>query len=137
MECFYHAGVQACGTCKSCSRGICKECASELDNGIACKDKCEPQAIEINELIMNSKAMENKANTIINSVSVSSAEIFNIILGALFFGFGFYESMNFIMYMGVAFLVFGTNVGVINKAHIDSYNPLDYTLSYANHRRTP
>ena len=112
MECYYHAGIQACGTCKSCSRGICRECAAEVNNGIACKNSCEEEAIEIDRMISSSRKMEKSANTTLNSVSVFSAELFNLILGALFLGFGFYENLNFVMYIGIAFLVFGT-IGII------------------------
>jgi hypothetical protein len=43
MECFYHPAVAAAGICKNCHRGICRECAVELEDGIACPNRCEAQ----------------------------------------------------------------------------------------------
>jgi hypothetical protein len=84
MECFYHNNVQACGICKSCQRGICKQCASEVKNGIACKGKCEEQAIELDNLVSSSAKMQKSSELIVQSVSLGSGEIFNLVLGAIF-----------------------------------------------------
>lgn len=50
MECFYHSSVAAAGTCKNCHRGICRECLSEVPEGIACRERCERQATAIGKL---------------------------------------------------------------------------------------
>lgn len=41
MECFYHEGRQAVGSCRSCLKGLCRECAVEYDKGLACRLRCE------------------------------------------------------------------------------------------------
>jgi hypothetical protein len=41
MNCFYHPTVVAVGTCKSCNKGLCPECAADLGKGLACKGHCE------------------------------------------------------------------------------------------------
>jgi len=41
MECFYHAGATAVGSCRACLKGLCRSCATELDGGLACADRCE------------------------------------------------------------------------------------------------
>ena len=107
MECFYHNNVQACGICKSCQRGICKQCASEVKNGIACKGKCEEQAIELNNLVSSSAKMQKSSELIVQSVSLGSGEIFNLVLGVIFSGYGIYKEIPFLIVMGVAFLLFG------------------------------
>lgn len=112
MECYYHEDRSACGICKSCQRGICRDCASEVSNGIACKASCETQAAELDAMITFSKNMEEKSSLLINSVGIGTSELFNIVLGSLFFGFGLYEDKEFIMYLGIAFLVFGA-LGII------------------------
>src|SRR5262245_25383945 len=43
MECFYHAGRPTVGVCRSCMRGICRDCAADLDRGLACRERCENQ----------------------------------------------------------------------------------------------
>jgi hypothetical protein len=41
MECFVHTGRAAVGVCKSCGKALCRECADELNEGLACRsDAC-------------------------------------------------------------------------------------------------
>ena len=42
MECFYHAGAAAVGSCRACLKGLCRRCAVELEGGLACPQRCEP-----------------------------------------------------------------------------------------------
>ena len=42
MECFYHEGAPAVGSCRACLKGLCRRCAVELEGGLACPDQCEP-----------------------------------------------------------------------------------------------
>lgn len=41
VECFYHEGRPAVGTCRSCFKGLCRECAADLERGLACRLRCE------------------------------------------------------------------------------------------------
>ena len=41
MECFYHEGATAVGSCRSCIKGLCRSCATELEGGLACAGRCE------------------------------------------------------------------------------------------------
>jgi hypothetical protein len=41
MECFYHEGATAVGSCRSCLKGLCRSCATELEGGLACANRCE------------------------------------------------------------------------------------------------
>ena len=41
MECFYHEGITAVGSCRSCLKGLCRGCAVELEGGLACAGRCE------------------------------------------------------------------------------------------------
>jgi hypothetical protein len=43
MECFYHAGSAAVGSCRACLKGLCRSCAIELEGGLACPQGCEAQ----------------------------------------------------------------------------------------------
>jgi hypothetical protein len=44
MECFTHAGEPAVGTCRACTRGVCRRCAVDLRLGLACAGRCEEAA---------------------------------------------------------------------------------------------
>lgn len=60
MNCYYHTSNPAVGLCKACGRGICNECATDIENGLACTGKCEARAKLINELTDWSEAVRNK-----------------------------------------------------------------------------
>ncbi|HKE56684.1 MAG TPA: hypothetical protein VKB46_08285 [Pyrinomonadaceae bacterium] len=62
MRCFYHNTVEAVGICKNCNRGVCSECAREVTNAIACKDRCEAEAEAINEMISRGKTSYQKTS---------------------------------------------------------------------------
>ncbi len=50
MKCFDHADVDAVGLCKSCGKGLCKRCAVDLGEGLACADSCE---LAVRDLIVH------------------------------------------------------------------------------------
>ncbi|HEY3272170.1 MAG TPA: hypothetical protein VGJ92_00330, partial [Methanocella sp.] len=41
MKCYVHNDVDAVGTCTSCGKALCKDCAQTVDGKIVCKD-CKP-----------------------------------------------------------------------------------------------
>jgi hypothetical protein len=41
MKCFYHRDRDAIGNCKSCGKGLCDDCQTDLGRGLACKNRCE------------------------------------------------------------------------------------------------
>ena len=47
MDCFYHEGRSAVGCCRACLRGLCRECATDLDKGLACRERCEHAVREL------------------------------------------------------------------------------------------
>src|SRR4051794_41083631 len=51
MRCFYHQDKDAVGSCKSCGKGLCAECAVDLGKGLACRGRCEETARAIIELV--------------------------------------------------------------------------------------
>ena len=60
MNCFYHPQTVAVAVCKNCSKGLCGDCASDVGNGMACKNKCEPEVRAMNEIITRSKTAYQK-----------------------------------------------------------------------------
>jgi hypothetical protein len=54
MVCFYHQERQAVGLCKNCQRGLCFECAAEVDISLACRDRCELAVRELNAVMQRS-----------------------------------------------------------------------------------
>ena len=113
MNCFYHPEKVAIGTCKHCYKGLCSECATDLEHGLACKDKHEKEVENINMLIIKNTKVYKSApkNTLI-------APTFYLFLGLIFAGFGFFSSggvtdLPFIM--GIGFIVFAIVVFIQNR----------------------
>jgi len=53
----------AVGICRNCQKGLCVECAADLKNGLACKDKCENEVTGVISLVQkHKKAYERAAN---------------------------------------------------------------------------
>lgn len=55
MECYQHPKESAIGLCKSCFKAICRDCAVEATNGMACSENCANEVDEINALYERSK----------------------------------------------------------------------------------
>ena len=51
MECFYHDGRPAVGTCRSCLKGVCRACVADLGKGLACAGRCELAARDVIAMI--------------------------------------------------------------------------------------
>lgn len=61
MKCFYHNDKDAVGTCKSCNKGLCADCAADPGTGLACKGSCEDKVKAINELMENNMKAYDKS----------------------------------------------------------------------------
>ncbi len=62
MKCYNHADVDAVGTCKTCCKGICHDCLTDVGNGIACTASCVEEVREVNGLVERSKTIYKKAS---------------------------------------------------------------------------
>lgn len=71
MRCFYHASAEAVAICKNCHRGLCPECAAEVPNGLACRGRCEPEALALDGIIQRSKTTYARAGTLVGGASVA------------------------------------------------------------------
>ncbi len=101
MKCYTHNQVDAIGICKHCYKALCVDCCSDLNNGLACKDKHEAQVTHLNQLIENNKkayASQPKATLLANLPT--------LILGILFIMFGYRENITFLFVMGFVMVIF-------------------------------
>ena len=114
MRCFNHHDKDAIGTCKSCARGLCPDCAVEVEKAIACRDRCEGDVATIRKL--NSNALQFARST---KQARYLAPVMFIFIGALLTTMGFsFEGVEFakitgvvIILIGVAFLVIQHRLG--------------------------
>ena len=82
MLCYYHPKAKAVGLCKNCQKGLCQECAVDVGNGLACKDRCETQVKDINDVFQRIRNQYSRlGSTYLRTVWISS------IFGISFFFF--------------------------------------------------
>ena len=63
MKCFFHPENDAVGMCKSCSRGLCSDCAVEFPDGLACPGRCEELVPKLNSLLQKNAALSGSAGS--------------------------------------------------------------------------
>jgi len=111
MRCYYHQDKEAVGVCKSCGKGLCTECAVELNKGLACRGRCEADVRALIELVdRNIKLSPTTTRLIESNRSLrASGFIFNFVFGAVFVAWGLQdkERFSFVTIPGVCFLLFG------------------------------
>ncbi|MCY6356195.1 hypothetical protein [Clostridium sp. ZS2-4] len=109
-----HPEKDAVAICKFCGKALCHDCASELNNGIDCKGKCEKEIEFLNELIQKDKSRYNKAA---QSFYVNS--IMCIFMGLIFVGLRFFTEMEelkpFTLIIGGGLILSGILVGVFGS----------------------
>jgi len=67
MECFYHEGVAAVGSCRSCLKGLCRRCANELEGGLACSGRCETMVRSVVAAIQQSARYQSVSTGLLRS----------------------------------------------------------------------
>ena len=50
MKCFNHHASEAVAICKNCHKALCEPCATDVGNGIACRNGCEQRVLAMNAL---------------------------------------------------------------------------------------
>jgi hypothetical protein len=110
MKCFYHTERDAVGVCKSCQRGLCADCAIDLDKGIACQNRCEEDVRQLNQLVA-SGIRQQPANAFLIARMRRTrlvAGLFYLAMGIGFIWWGLQQPfMHFIAVLGVLFVLYG------------------------------
>jgi hypothetical protein len=111
MRCFYHHEKEAVGTCKSCGKGLCSDCAVDLGKGLACRGHCEEDAKAVIQLIDRNIKLTARTESVLQTGSRvrSSAATFNLIIGIVFTAWGIIdiERQKFILVLGICFFAYG------------------------------
>jgi hypothetical protein len=102
MKCFNHPEIDAIGICKNCNKGLCRDCLTELENGIACTATCVDEVKQINTLINRNKQSFNFAS----GAHMRNAFMFGA-MGIVFIVFGLITEglTGFLSVMGLLFLL--------------------------------
>src|SRR6478736_4540497 len=98
MRCYNHSDKEAIGTCKSCCKGLCTDCAKDLGFGLACRGDHEQRVVEIDELISRNVAVQRAAGR-----AKYAGPAFYLFMGLVFTGYGllFSRSDHFLLIMGI------------------------------------
>jgi len=67
MECFYHEGIAAVGSCRSCLRGLCRGCAAESEGGLACRNRCEEMVAAVVATLRQSARFQSVSGGLLRS----------------------------------------------------------------------
>jgi len=115
VKCFNHSEVDAVGLCKSCGRGLCHECVSDVGMSISCKHRCEADVAVLNELVQRGRTVYQKT-----SRTYLRTGIFTLLLGAVFFLIGISSMLNsrpnfFLMVVGGLFVGWGISYFISAK----------------------
>ena len=110
MKCFNHTEIDAVGVCKACNKGLCKECAVDTGNGIACHGQCEEEVMMLNRLIDRNKAIYKRSSTsyritvliymafavvfLTTGIFLGESRILTIPMGIVFLLLAIYQTLN-------------------------------------------
>jgi hypothetical protein len=112
MRCFYHVDRDAVGTCKSCNKGLCSECAVDLDHGLACRGKHEQNVESLNSMVVRATQVQV---TTVRAKYVAPA--FTAFMGVMFVGYGYLKEglTGFLLPLGAGFLVYSLVIFITNR----------------------
>jgi hypothetical protein len=90
MRCYYHRDRDAVGLCKSCGKGLCEDCQTDLGAGLACKGRCEDSVHGLIALVQhNVRAVPTaKALLRLNRPVSLGASLFMLAAGGTFIALG-------------------------------------------------
>jgi threonine/homoserine/homoserine lactone efflux protein len=111
MRCFYHPTTDAVAACKSCGKGLCPDCATDLGKGVACRGRCEDDVRSIIQLVERNIRMSPMSADLIRRASSTrmNSAVFSLVLGAVMVGYSLLSERNlhFLTAAGGCFLVYG------------------------------
>ena len=89
MMCFNHEGADAVAICKNCNKALCRACAVDVGNGVACANACEQEVIALNELIRRNRTAAQRTGYAYHRNAIVCALI---ALAFAYLGFDAYQS---------------------------------------------
>jgi len=102
MKCFYHPDRDAVALCKSCNRGLCRDCGVEVPPGLACRARCEADVAALNLAIQRGRTIYQKTGDAYRRNAVA-----RLIVGVFFVALGFLSVLASQGYLAVFLVPFG------------------------------
>lgn len=112
MHCFIHTDREAVGICKSCCKGLCPECAADLEHSLACKGRHEEAVERLYSMVTRAQRVQTTARG-----ARYLGPSFSALLGLVFVGYGFaIERMHGLLFpLGLAFLVYSVAIFLVRR----------------------
>jgi hypothetical protein len=116
MNCFAHPDMAAVGVCGACGRGLCRECAAEVNHKLACRGPCEERVkhlLQVEDLsIVTLKKSQRMMNA--NRQVLFGTAGFLAFTGLPFIALGHarWETLWFVGLLGYGFLAFAVLVTI-------------------------
>ena len=111
MRCFAHQEQDAVGVCKSCQKGLCRECALDLGKGLACRASCEDDVRRLIQLIESNMRLAPIGTKVWlgHSTNLIWTAVACIVLGLLLTIWGSFDLSRFaiVAVMGAVLLAWG------------------------------
>ncbi len=109
MKCFNHEHMDAVGVCRSCGRGLCRDCVAEVGLSCSCKGECEKVVATMNDLVERGRTAYQKMSAVQLRFGIAFA-LFGVILlalSSLYFADAQSEYGYFLLACSVPLLVLG------------------------------
>jgi hypothetical protein len=112
MHCFVHTDREALGICKSCYKGLCAECAADLQHSLACRAKHEETVERLHSMVSRAQRVQSTAQ-----FARYLAPAFTGILGLVFVinGFVLDRTRGFLFPIGLAFLLYTVAIFAVRR----------------------
>jgi hypothetical protein len=111
MRCYYHQEKEAVGSCRSCGRGLCPDCAADVGKALACRGHCEEDVRAYVALVHRNDKLSPQSAKILKSGRQAryASAAFILVFGVIFAAYGFsnLKEYSFMAVLGVCFLVYG------------------------------
>ena len=100
MKCFVHEKIDALAVCRSCGRGLCRDCITEVGLTCSCKGDCEEVVATMNDLVVRGRTQFQKISNAQFRFGITFG-LFGLILMALS-GVSFANSENGYYFLALA-----------------------------------
>lgn len=78
MKCYYHTDVDAVAICAACQRGVCSDCAVDVEFTTSCRDRCEERVTNYVALFTQGRQAYNA-----NATSYKGIGVFSFLSGVV------------------------------------------------------
>ena len=119
MRCYQHKTEEAIGICKSCGKGICSVCCTDLNFAVVCSKKCEEAATVSHKITANAVtvyATQKKNRYLLPA--------YFMVIGIIMLVYGLITSIsfNFLVSIGIVLIIFAVLLFMVQMRYAKKIN---------------